>query len=446
MNHKITQVFVPSSVNTSLTTDALGKQVMGIYNPNTYANIGGTAADADFLVAIGSDAVGTKYGSFKSAPIKLSNIISVRKTTADTSVKQQITYIGYDEVNDSKSPAFGCDEEYTLTIKIDEYWSKGIFQPMIQESVRVKTTCCTECGGNCDALGCYPFMIELVNKVNNNPLLGKYVSAAIVNKGTAPTYKFRIVLVDPGTDPTTEIRAAYASYVANSTTDIVVTSDPDGDGNDVNIMYELTSNVAAINSGAQELPPYNGIAWEKFEATAGSVTACGIKLTGKALDEFGNACVPDAVPYVFNLVRFQTVVHKGPFTTMDFDLPSDCEDWTITKVQDIKYPVGVGAAMAEFERHHFGNNLPATADARYYWNPIYNEDANRYLYVSPVSTYDMFEITYLEDSPVGFENKTRNTHSLVILAVSSVDGTPTSTVPTAVTTALNNVLPTTLHV
>lgn len=446
MNHKITQVFVPASVNTSLGTDGLGKQVMGIYNPSTYANIGGTTADADFLVAIGSDVVGSKYGSFKSSPIKLSNIISTRKTVADTSVQQQITYIGYDEVNDGKSPAFACDEEYTLTIKIDEYWSKGVFQPMIQESVRVKTTCCSECGGGCDALGCYPFMIELVNKVNNNPLLSKYVTASMVNKGTAPTYKFRLVLLDPGTDPTTAVRAAYASYVANSTTDIVVTSDTDGDGNDTNIMYELTSNVAAINSGAQELPPYNGIAWEKYEATAGSVTACGIKLTGKALDEFGNACVPDAVPYVFNLVRFQAVVHKGPFTTMDFDLPSDCGNWSVTKVQDIKYPVGVGAAIAEFERHHFGNNLPATADARYYWNPIYNEDTNKYLYVSSVSTYDMFEITYLEDSPVGFENKTRNTHSLVILAVSSVNGTPTSTVPTAVTTALNNVLPTALHV
>jgi hypothetical protein len=281
-------------------------------------------------------------------------------------------------------------------------------------------------------------MIELVNKVNNNPLLSKYVVASMVNKGTAPTYKFRLVLPDPGTDPTTAVRAAYASYVANSTTDIVVTSDPDGSGDDTNIMYELTSNVAAINSGAQELPPYNGIAWEKFEATAGSVTACGIKLTGKALDAFGNACVPDAVPYVFNLVRFQAVVHKGPFTTMDFDLPSDCGNWSVTKVQDIKYPVGVGTAMAEFERHHFTNNLPATADARYYWNPIYNEDANQYLYVNSATTYDMYEITYLEDSPVGFENKTRNTHSLVVLAAAGVTA--------AVTTALNNVLPTALHV
>lgn len=437
MNHKITQVFVPTSVETTLGTDGLAKQVMGVYNANTFANNGSATNAIDFIVAIGSAAVGSKYGSFKSGVIRQSNIISTRKTVADTTgTQQQITYIGYDEVNDSKSPVFGCDEEYTLTIKIDEYWSKGVFQPMIQESVRVKTTCCTECGGNCDALGCYPFMIELVNKVNNNPLLSKYVSAAIVNKGSAPTYKFRLVLPDPGTSTalTTAIRAAYASYVATAATDIVVTSDTDGDDNDPNIMYELTSNVAGINSGALELPPYNGIAWEKFEATAGSVTACGIKLTGKALDAFGNACVPDAVPYVFNLVRFQAVVHKGPFTTMDFDLPSDCGNWSVTKTQDIKYPVGVGSAMAELERHHFTNNLPATADARYYWNPIYNEDANQYLYVNPATIYDMYEITYLEDSLVGFEKKTRNTHSLIVLA-------STGAVSTAVSTALNNVLP-----
>ena len=177
MNHKITQIFVPTSVSTSLTTDGLGKQVMGIYNPNTFANIGGTTADADFLVAIGSAAVGSKYGSFKTAPIKLSNIISAVKTVADTTVKQQITYIGFDEVNDSKAPNFACDEEYVVTLKIDEYWSKGVYQPMIQESVRVKTACCADCGGGCDSLGCSTYMSEMADKINASPLLSKYVTA-----------------------------------------------------------------------------------------------------------------------------------------------------------------------------------------------------------------------------------------------------------------------------
>jgi len=439
MNHKITQIFVPTSVNTSLTTDALTKQVMGIYNPSTFANIGGTPADADFLVAIGSGQ--SKYGSFKTSAIKLSNIISTAKTLADTSIKQQITYIGFDEVNDAKAVNFACDEEYVVTLKIDEYWSKGVFQPMIQESVRLKTACCADCGGGCDSLGCSTYMSEIADKINASPLLSKYVTATYVYKGSLPTYKWTLTYKDPG-DSTAEnavlttLRSMYASYVTTPSTDIVITADVDGDSDADslgNTMYELTP-IAGVTS----LPNFNGVAWEKVLVSAGSVTACGVKIEGKVLDEFGNACVPDAVPYVFNLVRFKVNVHEGPYNTQDFDIENFCAAVPVTTTQDIKYPLGAGAAMAEMERHYFTNNLPATADARRYWNPIYNEDSNNYLYVNSGTTYDMYEITYLEPSPVGFEKKTENVHSVVILAASAVSA--------AVTTALNNVLPTSLHV
>ena len=439
MNHKITQIFVPTSVNTSLTTDALTKQVMGIYNPNTFSNIGGTAADADFLVAIGSGS--SKYGSFKTSAIKVSNIISAVKTVADTSVKQQISYIGFDEVNDTKSPNFACDEEYVVTLKIDEYWSKGVFQPMIQESVRVKTACCADCSGGCDSLGCSTYMSEIADKINASPLLSKYVSASYVYKGSLPTYKWTLTYKDAGdstaeTAVLTTLRSVYASYVTTPSSDIVITSDTDGDSDADslgNTMYELTP-LASVTS----LPNFNGVAWEKVLVSAGSVTACGVKLEGKVLDEFGNACVPDAVPYVFNLVRFKVAVHEGPYNTQDFDIENYCSPIAVTTTQDIKYPLGAGAAMAEMERHYFTNNLPATADARRYWNPIYNEDSNGFLYVNSGTTYDMYEITYIEPSPIGFEKKTENVHSVVILAASAVSA--------AVTTALNNVLPTSLHV
>ena len=439
MNHKITQIFVPTSVNTSLTTDALTKQVMGIYNPNTFSNIGGTAADADFLVAIGSGS--SKYGSFKTSAIKVSNIISAVKTVADTSVKQQISYIGFDEVNDTKSPNFACDEEYVVTLKIDEYWSKGVFQPMIQESVRVKTACCADCSGGCDSLGCSTYMSEIADKINASPLLSKYVSASYVYKGSLPTYKWTLTYKDAGdstaeTAVLTTLRSVYASYVTTPSSDIVITADVDGDSDadsNGNTMYELTP-LASVTS----LPNFNGVAWEKVLVSAGSVTACGVKLEGKVLDEFGNACVPDAVPYVFNLVRFKVAVHEGPYNTQDFDIENYCSPIAVTTTQDIKYPLGAGAAMAEMERHYFTNNLPATADARRYWNPIYNEDSNGFLYVNSGTTYDMYEITYNEPSPLGFEKKTENVHSVVILAASAVSA--------AVTTALNNVLPTSLHV
>jgi len=446
MNHKITQIFVPTAVSAasggttgSVTTDALTKQVLGVYNPNTFANIGGVGTESDFFVAIGSGS--SKYGSFKTSAIKVSSLISAVKTVADTSVKQQISYIGFDEVNDSKTPNFACDEEYVVTLKIDEYWSKGVFQPMIQESVRLKTACCADCSGGCDSLGCSTYMSEIADKINASPLLSKYVTATYVYKGSLPTYKWTLTYKDPGdstaeTAVLTTLRSVYASYVTTPSTDIVITADTDGDSDADslgNTMYELTP-LASVTS----LPNFNGVAWEKVLVSAGSVTACGVKLEGKVLDEFGNACVPDAVPYVFNLVRFKVAVHEGPYNTQDFDIENYCSPIAVTTTQDIKYPLGAGAAMAEMERHYFTNNLPATADARRYWNPIYNEDSNGFLYVNSGTTYDMYEITYIEPSPIGFEKKTENVHSVVILAASAVSA--------AVTTALNNVLPTSLHV
>ena len=330
MNHKITQIFVPSAVDAAAaSTYALANKSIAAFDADGNSNLGATpAVPASFKLVFGTG-TNNKFGTFKTGVIKQSNILSVTKTNADLTVTQQVSYIGWDEAS-AATPVFKCDEEYVVTLKIDEYWSKGIYQPLIQESVVVKTACCSECGGDCDALSASTYMTAIVTKINASPLLSKYVVASLVSSGS--------------------------NY--------------------------------------------------------------GVKLVGKALDEFGNACVPDAVPYVFNLVRFKAIVHEGPYNTQDFDIANPCAAWTVTYATNVKYPIGAKAAMAEMERHYFTNNLPATADARYYWNPIYNEDVNQFFYVptyTAAAGFDMYEITYLEDSPKGFEKKTQNTHSVIIL-------------------------------
>ena len=353
--------------------------------------------------------------------------MKITKTVPDNTTKQQITYIGFDEVNDGKSPSFSCDEEYVVTLKISEYWSKGIFQPMIQESVSVKTACCADCAGGCDSLGCSTYMSTLADKINASPLLSKYVTASYVYKGTLPTYKWTLTYQDPGNSTAetailTDLRTVYAAYVTTPSTDIIITTDVDGDSDADslgNTMYELTP-LASVTS----LPNYNGVAWEKVLVSAGSVTACGVKITGNALDEFGNACVPDAVPYVFNLVRFKVNIHEGPYNTQDFDIENFCAAIPVTTTQEIKYPVGAGKAMAEMERNYFTNNLPAVAEARYYWNPIYNNDV--VFYVDNTKTYNAYELTYEEASPDGFEKKTVNTHSVLLLVDSTASALITS--------------------
>ena len=432
MNHKITQIYVPTAVSTSKSTDALSSQELAFYSGNLITNLGATPSATEAYAVIGSGQ--SKFGSFKSGLIKKSNVLKITKTVADNTTKQQITYIGFDEVNDSKSPSFSCDEEYVVTLKISEYWSKGIFQPMIQESVRVKTACCADCAGGCDSLGCSTYMSEIADKINASPLLSKYVTATYVYKGSLPTYKWTLTYQDAGNSTAenailTDLRSVYAAYVTTPSSDIVITSDVDGDSDSDalgNTMYELTP-LASVTS----LPNYNGVAWEKVLVSAGSVTACGVKITGNALDEFGNACVPDAVPYVFNLVRFKVNIHEGPYNTQDFDIENFCAAIPVTTTQEIKYPIGAGKAMAEMERNYFTNNLPAVAEARYYWNPIYNEDVK--FYVDNTKTYNAYELTYEDASADGFEKKSTNTHSVLFL----VDSTASSVI-SAVEALLTN--------
>jgi hypothetical protein len=441
MNYDFTQVFVPTNRYITLGNgfDALGARILGVFTPTYVANTdqlvgwqsvnystgvptpSATQPFKEIIVAMGtgSSFPATKFGSFKSPTIRKGKVTQVSYVAADaTAARQQITYVGFDEVNDFKSPVFACDEEYVLTLKIDEYWSKGVYQPMIQESVSVKTVNCTECGGGCDALNCYTYVQELVRKVNANPLLSKYVTATHVFKGSAPTFKYTLVVPDTFTSGQA---ASYITstlqpyYPAGTYGTITLTSDPDGadDANTTgNTMFEIATPLIA---NVADMPTFNGISWERQETSAGSVTACGIKLEGKALDAFGNACVPDAVPYVFNLVRFNVQVAKGPFTTQDFDIQDIVGPWAVTKTQDVRYAIGAGSAMAELERHFFRNNLPNVAESVYYWNPIYNEDVNQFLYVNSTLLYNVLSIKFLDDSPVGFEKKSVNSHELLIM-------------------------------
>ena len=439
MNYDFTQVFVATNkyVTTGNGFDALAARTLGVFTP-TYVSgtdrlVGyqsvayssgaptpsATQPFKEIIVAVGNATTfpSNKFGSFKTPVIRKGKVSQVSYVAADaTAAAQQITFIGYDEITSTKTPGFGCDEEYVVTFKIDEYWSKGVFQPLIQESVRVKTTSCTECGGGCDSLNCWSFMEELKDKINANPLLSKYVTATHSIVGTAPTFRYVLNVPDIG-DSTAEagLLTALQAYYPSGTYGTITESNTE----DADALGQIFFIIATPLVAIADMPTYNGIAWEKQSVTAGSVTACGIKVTGKAMDAFGNACVPDAVPYVFNLVKFQVKVHRGPFNSQDFDIDDVQTPWYVTTVQNIKYAIGAGSAMAEMERHFFRNNLPNVAESVYYWNPIYNEDVNQFLFINSTLLYNVLSIKFLDDSPVGFEKKSTNSHELLVMVDTS---------------------------
>lgn len=520
MDYSVKQIFVPSStLKTTGDTTALSNYQMGFYDPSTYTALSSASGVTELLAAFGSG--NTKFGSFKTSKIKQENILSFTGYAPDTTAQQQISYIGFDEVEDSKSPTMHCDEEYFITIRIWENYSAGVYQPLIQDSVRIKTTCCDDCSGNCDALDCKTYFEKAVADINANPLLSKYVTASLVDKctGSAATTVFALTLPDPGaaaggitdvmldttaatgftngsytaitmtstsgsgtgatynftvageilttvtinaagsgykvgdtvsfagteitggTTPADDftitvtatdsaeglllsaVRSFYSALVDDAETDIVFSSDTDsseGDANSTgNIRIEITPSAGVVLA---DLEAFEGIFPEEVTLTASTeACGCGIKLVGNALDEFGNTCVPEAVPYIANLVRFHVYVHPGPNTTQDFDLEDFCSPWAITTTQEIKFPVGAGVAMAELERHYFRNNLANVYERGYYMSPIYNNDTTSLL-VDTSKTYFQYFLSWLDPAPVGFEKRGKDVHSLMIL----VDSTNTT--------------------
>ena len=408
MDYTINRIFVPlGNLVTTGDTSALTLQEIGFYNPNTFQALAAYNVD-QLLVAFGSGV--SQWGSFKSSTVKKTNVIDFTKSVANTTSQQQITWIGWDGVNDSTAPTFKCDEEYIITFLIREYYSRGIFQPLIRESVRIKTSCCSECSSNCDALDCKDFMSSAVDQINNNPLLSKYLTAELVTDctgGTEGYYTYTLTVPTP--DDIGDFEDALYDFYGNCISEGGLSYEE----GDENTTFTVIPNTRGEGCGPEFFDVYEGVEWEEVYVPGSETCKCGIKVTGAALDEFGTPCIPDAVPYVANLVRFHAVVHEGPYNTQDFDIEQECGAWNVITTQNVAYSIGDSSAMAERERHYFRYNLPGNVyQAGYYWNPVYNNDTK--LYSDPTATYTVYRINYYINEPKGFEKKFPYTEAVEI--------------------------------
>lgn len=406
MDYTINRIFVPlSTLVTTGDTSILGTQRIGFYNPNTFQALAAYNVD-QLLVAFGSGV--SQWGSFKSSTIKKTNVINFTKSVANTASLQQITWIGWDGVDAATAPTFKCDEEYIITFLIREYYSRGIFQPLIRESVRIKTSCCDECSSNCDALDCKDFMQAAVDQINNNPLLSKYLVAEAVTDCTGGTEGYTtFTLTVPTPDDEGDFEDALLDFYGNCIAEGGISYVTGTEGN------TTFTVIPAEGCGRETFDVYEGVEWVEVYVPGSETCKCGIKVTGNALDDFGTPCIPDAVPYVANLVRFHAVVHEGPYNTQDFDIEQECGAWSVITTQNVQYSIGDSSAMAERERHYFRYNLPGNVyQAGYYWNPVYNNDTK--LYSDPNATYTVYRVEYYIHEPKGFEKKFPYTEAVEI--------------------------------
>lgn len=137
-----------------------------------------------------------------SDKISSGSLIEWYKTTASPTVKSQITYAGFDGVDETKTLKVGCNEQFSLTVRgrslyIDTAWAYGLTR-----TVTVTTPCCEDCGDNCETVDARWVATKLAEKANQEPMLSKFYTFS-------PVFSCET----PGADPVTVATVTYSVTV-----------------------------------------------------------------------------------------------------------------------------------------------------------------------------------------------------------------------------------------
>lgn len=121
-----------------------------------------------------------------SDKVSRGSLIEWYKSTGSPTAKHQITYAGFDGVDNTKTLKASCDEQYSLTIRgrslyIDTAWAYGLTR-----TVTVTTPCCEDCGDDCATVDPRFLATAFAEKINAEPLLSKFYVATPVFECTVP--------------------------------------------------------------------------------------------------------------------------------------------------------------------------------------------------------------------------------------------------------------------
>lgn len=253
MNHKITQMFVvkdsSSFPTVGTSTSALTEGQLGVFNSSYSAITSAPSVASSPYLYIAQGSGKSTVGSWKTPKIYLTKVTKWAGDSADTSSQEQITYVGFDEINDCNSPSIACDKTYNVTIRVFEHYLRSVYAKALQEGITVKSACCADCSDNCDSLDPLVIMEEFATKINENPRLKNYVTATAVSKlisGSAPTVTYSLVLPDPGThlggvvDVTASVPGA-SSYTAGTYTGVTASA-TSGSGTSAAFTFVMTTS------------------------------------------------------------------------------------------------------------------------------------------------------------------------------------------------------------
>lgn len=135
------------------------------------------------------------YGTVRTQPIHLEAVTGYRAKKA-TAAATQITYIGYDESDDSKDIVADCGKELLIPIILYEKKMARWYAPTAAKTTLIiDTGCCPDCGSPCTAADKEVIAALIADQINNGLQrsgdflagneLGQYLTATVVDNGLA---------------------------------------------------------------------------------------------------------------------------------------------------------------------------------------------------------------------------------------------------------------------
>lgn len=178
-------------------TETLTTQEFGLFDSKTFKSVTAPSFPTNQSIFVAQGSGRPEIGSFKSAAIYPKNITGWNGVKAVCTSTQQISYVGFNGVDDCFTMSAGCDEEYTVTLRVFGERVRHLYPMGFTKSYLLKTACCVDCTSNCADVNCDLLAASLVDQINSDEYMSKWVVAEKVEKCTVPASAQTYALLTP---------------------------------------------------------------------------------------------------------------------------------------------------------------------------------------------------------------------------------------------------------